>query len=149
LEPSPPRRAWRARTGERADPCGGSLADADTRCAVHRVLRSFAASASVRLHARRLPAEDPDRARLRRRDRVAARAPPLLSRRLRNRVLLKREDQQPVFSFSCAAPTTRWRGALPPPTGAGGGGRHRRGPRGNHAQGVALAASGSAARRPS
>ncbi len=30
-----------------------------------------------------------------------------LSRRLHNKVLLKREDQQPVFSFT--APTTRWR----------------------------------------
>jgi threonine dehydratase len=32
-----------------------------------------------------------------------------LSRRLHNKVLLKREDQQPSSASSCAAPTTRWR----------------------------------------
>ena len=33
---------------------------------------------------------------------------PNLSRRYRNKILLKREDLQPVFSSSCAALTTRW-----------------------------------------
>ena len=48
----------------------------------------------------RLPAEDPHRARLRRRDRVGARARARRCRaRLGNQVLLKREDSQPVFSF--------------------------------------------------
>ena len=33
---------------------------------------------------------------------------PLLSRRLDNRLLLKREDMQAVFSLSCAGRTTKW-----------------------------------------
>jgi len=61
---------------------------------------------------------------------------PILSRRLRNRVLLKREDQQPVFSFKLRgaynkmaglAPAERARGVIAASAG-------------NHAQGVALAA---------
>ena len=61
---------------------------------------------------------------------------PTLSRRLGNRVLLKREDQQPVFSFKLRgaynkmanlSPAERARGVLAASAG-------------NHAQGVALAA---------
>ncbi len=61
---------------------------------------------------------------------------PTLSRRLRNRVLLKREDEQPVFSFKLRgaynkmaqlAPAERARGVIAASAG-------------NHAQGVALAA---------
>jgi threonine dehydratase len=61
---------------------------------------------------------------------------PTLSRRLRNRVLLKREDQQPVFSFKLRGaynkmanltPAERARGVIAASAG-------------NHAQGVALAA---------
>ncbi|MEO5764852.1 MAG: pyridoxal-phosphate dependent enzyme, partial [Casimicrobiaceae bacterium] len=61
---------------------------------------------------------------------------PVLSRRLGNRVLLKREDQQPVFSFKLRgaynkmanlAPAARARGVIAASAG-------------NHAQGVALAA---------
>jgi threonine dehydratase len=61
---------------------------------------------------------------------------PVLSRRLGNRVLLKREDQQPVFSFKLRgaynkmahlAPAERARGVIAASAG-------------NHAQGVALAA---------
>jgi threonine dehydratase len=61
---------------------------------------------------------------------------PTLSRRLRNRVLLKREDQQPVFSFKLRGaynkmanltPAARARGVIAASAG-------------NHAQGVALAA---------
>ena len=48
---------------------------------------------------------------------------PRLSRRLHNRVLLKREDLQPVFSFklrgaynkSSTCPAKHWRGALSAP----------------------------------
>jgi len=59
-----------------------------------------------------------------------------LSRRLRNRILLKREDQQPVFSFKLRgaynkmahmSPAERARGVIAASAG-------------NHAQGVALAA---------
>jgi threonine dehydratase len=62
---------------------------------------------------------------------------PILSRRLGNRVLLKREDQQPVFSFKLRgaynkmahlSPAARARGVIAASAG-------------NHAQGVALAAS--------
>jgi threonine dehydratase len=49
--------------------------------------------------ARRLPAEDPDRARLRRGHRTPLEVARSLSKRLGNQVLLKREDTQPVFSF--------------------------------------------------
>jgi len=35
---------------------------------------------------------------------------PNLSRRMHNRLLLKREDMQPVFSFKLRAPITRWPG---------------------------------------
>ena len=61
---------------------------------------------------------------------------PMLSRRLGNRVLLKREDQQPVFSFKLRgaynkmahlSPAARARGVIAASAG-------------NHAQGVALAA---------
>jgi threonine dehydratase len=61
---------------------------------------------------------------------------PVLSRRLGNRVLLKREDQQPVFSFKLRgaynkmaqlSPAARARGVIAASAG-------------NHAQGVALAA---------
>ena len=61
---------------------------------------------------------------------------PVLSRRLGNRVLLKREDQQPVFSFKLRgaynkmanlSPAARERGVMAASAG-------------NHAQGVALAA---------
>ena len=61
---------------------------------------------------------------------------PALSRRLGNRVLLKREDQQPVFSFKLRgaynkmahlSPAARARGVIAASAG-------------NHAQGVALAA---------
>ena len=61
---------------------------------------------------------------------------PALSRRLGNRVLLKREDQQPVFSFKLRgaynkmahlSPAERARGVIAASAG-------------NHAQGVALAA---------
>jgi threonine dehydratase len=61
---------------------------------------------------------------------------PILSRRLGNRVLLKREDQQPVFSFKLRgaynkmahlSPAARARGVIAASAG-------------NHAQGVALAA---------
>jgi threonine dehydratase len=61
---------------------------------------------------------------------------PILSRRLGNRVLLKREDQQPVFSFKLRgaynkmahlSPAARSRGVIAASAG-------------NHAQGVALAA---------
>ena len=63
-------------------------------------------------------------------------AAPTLSRRLHNRVLLKREDQQPVFSFKLRGaynkmaqltPAQRARGVIAASAG-------------NHAQGVALAA---------
>jgi threonine dehydratase len=47
----------------------------------------------------RLPQEDPHRARLRRGVESALEPAKNLSRRLHNTVLLKREDQQPVFSF--------------------------------------------------
>src|SRR3954469_3876959 len=59
-----------------------------------------------------------------------------LSRRLGNRVLLKREDQQPVFSF-------KLRGAYNKMAGLGAAERARgviAASAGNHAQGVALAA---------
>ena len=61
---------------------------------------------------------------------------PMLSRRIGNRVLLKREDQQPVFSFKLRgaynkmahlSPAERARGVIAASAG-------------NHAQGVALAA---------
>ncbi|BEH65509.1 hypothetical protein BpKM391_05840 [Burkholderia pseudomallei] len=42
-----------------------------------------------------------------------------LSARLNNAVYLKREDNQPVFSFSCAARTTRWRTSRPTRSRAG------------------------------
>jgi threonine dehydratase len=62
---------------------------------------------------------------------------PRLSRRLENRVLLKREDLQPVFSFKLRGAYNRIQ-ALPPEA-------RERGviaaSAGNHAQGVALAAS--------
>ena len=55
-------------------------------------------SASADAH--RLPAEDPHREGLRRRDRDRRSSRrPRCRARLGNRVLLKREDQQPVFSF--------------------------------------------------
>src|SRR4051812_1419116 len=63
-------------------------------------------------------------------------AAPVLSQRLGNRVLLKREDQQPVFSFKLRGaynkmahltPAVRERGVIAASAG-------------NHAQGVALAA---------
>ena len=61
---------------------------------------------------------------------------PLLSRRLRNRVLIKREDLQPVFSFKLRGAYNKMAG-LPRK-------RLARGviaaSAGNHAQGVALAA---------
>src|SRR5687767_3152485 len=62
---------------------------------------------------------------------------PTLSARLRNRVMLKREDQQPVFSFKLRgaynkmahlSPEERARGVIAASAG-------------NHAQGVALAAA--------
>ena len=61
---------------------------------------------------------------------------PALSRRIGNRLLLKREDLQPVFSFKCRGaynrmvhltPAQRARGVIAASAG-------------NHAQGVALAA---------
>lgn len=61
---------------------------------------------------------------------------PLLSERLRNRVLLKREDQQPVFSF-------KLRGAYNKMVNMSAAQRRRgvvAASAGNHAQGVALAA---------
>ncbi len=61
---------------------------------------------------------------------------PLLSRRLNNRILLKREDLQPVFSF-------KLRGAYNKISGLGEEGRSRgviAASAGNHAQGVALGA---------
>ena len=39
---------------------------------------------------------------------------PLLSQRLSNTVLLKREDTQAVFSFKLRGPTTRWPTCRPP-----------------------------------
>lgn len=64
-------------------------------------------------------------------------AAPILSRRLGNRVLLKREDLQPVFSF-------KLRGAYNKIAGLGREARGRgviAASAGNHAQGVALAAN--------
>ncbi len=61
----------------------------------------------------------------------------LLSARLGSTVLLKREDQQPVFSSNCAARTTAWRSWMKPSAPAGVIAASA----GNHAQGVALAAS--------
>jgi hypothetical protein len=58
---------------------------------------------------RGLPAEDPHREGLRRGGGIGARAGAGLSRRLSNTVLLKREDQQSVFSFKLRGATTRWR----------------------------------------
>ena len=61
---------------------------------------------------------------------------PNLSARLNNRVLLKREDMQPVFSFKCRGAYNKMAG-LPPATLARG---VIASSAGNHAQGVALAA---------
>ncbi len=61
---------------------------------------------------------------------------PILSRRTRNQVWLKREDEQPVFSFKCRGAFNKMAGLSPAEL--------RRGvitaSAGNHAQGVALAA---------
>ena len=85
----------------------------------------------------RLPRAHPHRARLRRRDRDAARARARICRaRLGNRLLLKREDLQPVFSFKLRGAYNKMaqlpaaalkRGVIAASAG-------------NHAQGVALAA---------
>ena len=61
---------------------------------------------------------------------------PILSRRTRNHVWLKREDEQPVFSFKCRGAYNKMAGLTPAEL--------RKGvitaSAGNHAQGVALAA---------
>jgi threonine synthase len=84
-------------------------------------------------------------ARLRRGDRVAARARAALSKRLGNRLFIKREDLQPVFSFKLRGAYNKMAG-LPRK-------RLRAGviaaSAGNHAQGVALAAQRLAAARSS
>src|SRR5207253_733138 len=61
---------------------------------------------------------------------------PALSRRIRNRLLLKREDLQPVFSFKLRGAYNKMAG-LPPARLAKG---VIAASAGNHAQGVALAA---------
>jgi threonine dehydratase len=61
---------------------------------------------------------------------------PVLSRRLRNQVWLKREDEQPVFSFKCRGAYNKMAG-LPPIDLKKG---VITASAGNHAQGVALAA---------
>jgi threonine dehydratase len=66
-----------------------------------------------------------------------------LSRRLGNQVLLKREDQQPVFSFKLRGAYNKM-AHLPPEQLARG---VICASAGNHAQGVALAAASWAARR--
>jgi hypothetical protein len=60
---------------------------------------------------------------------------PALSRRLSNSVLLKREDQQSVFSFKLRGAYNKMAHLSPPRARAGSDHRLR----GNHAQGVALA----------
>ncbi len=85
----------------------------------------------------RLPGADPQRQRLRRRDRDAARrGAPLLSGGSATGVLLKREDLQPIFSF-------KLRGAYNKMSRLDAAELRARGvaaSAGNHAQGVALAA---------
>ena len=65
-----------------------------------------------------------------------------LSQRLKNRVLLKREDQQPVFSFKRGG--VQQDGA---PDACAAGTRRDLRVAGNHAQGVALSAKLGCARR--
>jgi threonine dehydratase len=62
---------------------------------------------------------------------------PLLSRRLGNRVLIKREDLQPIFSFKLRGAYNKMSGLAPPARARGVIASSA----GNHAQGVALAAS--------
>lgn len=65
---------------------------------------------------------------------------PNLSRRLDNRVLLKREDTQSIFSFKCRGAANWMARNLPQGNGkAGGGARVVAASAGNHAQGVAIA----------
>ncbi|HEB81186.1 MAG TPA: pyridoxal-phosphate dependent enzyme, partial [Chromatiales bacterium] len=61
---------------------------------------------------------------------------PLLSGRLGNRVLLKREDLQPVFSFKLRGAYNKMAGLAPEAASRGVVAASA----GNHAQGVALAA---------
>ena len=61
---------------------------------------------------------------------------PVLSQRLRNRVWLKREDEQPVFSFKCRGAYNKMAGLPPADLKKGVIAASA----GNHAQGVALAA---------
>ena len=66
---------------------------------------------------------------------IAARArAAMLSRRLGNRVLLKREDMQPVFSFKLRGAYNKMAHLSPRAARA----RRDRASAGNHAQGVAL-----------
>jgi threonine dehydratase len=62
---------------------------------------------------------------------------PMLSQRLDNRVWLKREDEQPVFSFKCRGAYNKMAGLAPALLKKGVVAASA----GNHAQGVALAAS--------
>ena len=103
----------------------------------HGDIRPQAAPKRTARSRARLPAEDPDRARLRRRGRVAAGAArSALGAGSATSVLLKREDTQPVFSFKLRgaynkmahlAPEQLARGVICASAG-------------NHAQGVALGA---------
>ena len=61
---------------------------------------------------------------------------PVLSRRLQNHVWIKREDEQPVFSFKCRGAYNKIAGLSPPELKRGVIASSA----GNHAQGVALAA---------
>ena len=61
---------------------------------------------------------------------------PVLSQRLRNRVWLKREDEQPVFSFKCRGAYNKMAGLPSADLKKGVIAASA----GNHAQGVALAA---------
>ena len=72
-----------------SSPPGGRLARPDVRWAAD----------GTREARDRLPGGDPQRERLRRRDETPLQEAPLLSERLGNRLFLKREDLQPVFSF--------------------------------------------------
>ena len=89
-----------------------------------------------RRSARRLPPEDPDGARLRRRDRVGARAAPACPRGSATRCFFKREDTQPVFSFKLRGAYNKMAHLSPQALARG----VICASAGNHAQGVALSA---------
>ena len=150
VDDSERRRAWRAAGAGAWHDAGRCAAIGDQATSVGRrrcaspaparapaPYREFRAASLARAHAHRLPAEDPDREGLRRRDRDAARAgADAVAPARQPRAAEARGPAAACSRSSCAARTTRWR-TCPPAERARG---VIAASAGNHAQGVALAA---------